>query len=231
MPGVCKFPGILPVSPHWTCRRYYHREFLPVSSPGRITGHAASVISPLSEGKILIATWKKGTIKGWGIEEDQHLWEGQGMPFLCWEWKMLHPSLTSCVSDRGGVRWMLVLQPVPSLQRGIPVQQFPFNQLQADGMEPTSVGNSASELASFITCKWNLEIEVPHIRQLLLIVWTSQISRVCPDVIQPWPSVQQTLQLQIWILCLWGGLVIPSQSIPSMIRLGFVPRSLSVVFC
>lgn len=65
---------------------------------------------------------------------------------------------------------MLVLQPVPSLQRGIPVQQFPFNQLQADGMEPTSVGNSASELDSFITCKWNLEIEVPHIRQLLLIV-------------------------------------------------------------
>lgn len=78
MPGACKFPGILPASPCRTCRHYYHREFLPVSSPGRITGHAAPIISPLSQGKTLIATWKKGTIKGQRREEDQHLWGRAG---------------------------------------------------------------------------------------------------------------------------------------------------------
>lgn len=83
---------------------------------------------------------------------------------------MLHPALSSCLSDPGGVRWMLVLHVYPLSSEESQFSSFIFNWLQVDGMEPTSVGNSASELASFATCKWNFEIGVPHIRQLPLIV-------------------------------------------------------------
>lgn len=90
---------------------------------------------------------------------------------------MLRPALTSSVSDRGGVRWTLVLHLCPLSNGESQFSSFIFNWLQVDGMEPTSVGNSSSELALISTCKWNLGVGVSHIRQLLLVVRTSRIPR------------------------------------------------------